>query len=75
MANGRHPSIDVNSWPFVGRGQPDPRGIEQDGAIRDNISHYLKSGSSKVSFNYVWFIRILFDPATGKAQRYMIAGD
>ena len=56
-------------------GRPDPGGTKEDGTVGDNISFYLKSGSTTVSFNAVWFIRILFDPVTGKVQRYLIAGD
>jgi hypothetical protein len=56
-------------------GRPDSGGIGEDGTIRDNISYTVKMGSTAISLNYVWLVRILFDPATGKVQRYLIAGD
>jgi hypothetical protein len=56
-------------------GRPESSGIKEDGSISDHISYFLKDGSTSISFNVVWLLRILFDPATGKVQKYGIGGD
>jgi hypothetical protein len=56
-------------------GHPESSGIKEDGTIRDNISYYLKDGSTSISLNAVWLLRVLFDPATGTVQKYGIGGD
>jgi hypothetical protein len=48
---------------------------ETDSSLSDRFSYHLKSGSTNISFNGVWFIDVLFDPATGKVQTYRISGD
>jgi hypothetical protein len=56
-------------------GRPESSGIKEDGSISDHISYFPKDGSTSISFNVVWLLRILFDPATGKVQKYGIGGD
>jgi hypothetical protein len=56
-------------------GEPESGRMEGGITYRDNFSYVVRTGSRSVSFNAVWFIRILFDPATGKVQDYAIAGD
>jgi hypothetical protein len=56
-------------------GRPESSSIKEDGTIKDNIAYYLKGGSTGISFNSVWLLRVLFDPATGKVQTYGIGGD